>query len=437
MNINELNWQPLYEQMISIKQYENDDNAKFWIRRYAKFVTWIKSIPRIYDSKFHEKHHMIPRSWNGSDTKENLVILTFREHIIAHYIIQHTRDASMIKAFHCMYNISDRYNFRISTTKYDEIKQYVRENAKYQNAIPVIRISDGMRFISATEAERQIDAVQGAVRNAIIKVIKCKDSYWQYEEDYLEGKPIITHERILPPNTKPVICIDTGEIFDSIAKAEQKYPGSIRLAVERHLKADGKTWRYYDKENQCIIENEPDKSYLHPVTPEQQLAKNKKISESVKGKYTGANSNHGRKVIRLDTLEIFDTARIASLKFSNNKCAVASAIKSNYKFDNARWQYYDDYLTGIQLPEQQISSRFKGHKHSEESKKRVSETLKALKKEPVNKVKVQNIDTGEVFDSIMAVSKDSRFNCKNISTAFWKADGLQCRCGGYSWKKLI
>lgn len=62
MNINELNWQPLYEQLVSIKQYEDDDNAKFWLRRYAKFVTWIKSIPRVYDSKFHEKHHTVPRS---------------------------------------------------------------------------------------------------------------------------------------------------------------------------------------------------------------------------------------------------------------------------------------------------------------------------------------------------------------------------------------
>lgn len=239
--------------------------------------------------------------------------------------------------------------------------------------------------------------------------------------------------------SKAVICIETNEIFNSIAQAQRKYPGgSIRNAINHRWKSSGLTWKYYDLENKCIIEIERDTSHLHPMTEQKKLERNKKISETSKGKYIGANSTRGKKVIRLDTLEVFDTARIASLKFSSNKNAVTAAIAGNYKFNNARWQYYDDYLNGIQIvAEQKHNPRFTGHAHSEESKKKTSETMKMINKEPVNKVKVQNVDTGEIFDSIMAVSKDSRFNCKNISTAFWKAGGLQCRCGGYSWKKLI
>lgn len=246
MTFEYLNWQPLYEQILMIKHFNEECDR--WVRRYAMFICWCKSKNRQYDSRFHERHHIIPRSWNGSDDLDNLVVLTFREHIIAHYIIQHTNDSSMLKAFRCMYNTSDRYNFRISTTKYEQIRKSIRENATYSNSIPVI-------------------------------------------------------------------CLDTNEIFDSIAEASRHYKGNIRLAIERHLKADGMDWRYYDKENQHVVENVPDKSYLHPVTSEQQLEKNEKISKSVKGKYVGSNSNHGKKVIRLDTLEIFDTAHIASLKY--------------------------------------------------------------------------------------------------------------------------
>ena len=238
--------------------------------------------------------------------------------------------------------------------------------------------------------------------------------------------------------SKAVICIETNEIFNSIAQAQRKYPGgSIRNAINHQWKSSGLTWKYYDLENKCIIETERDTSHLHPMTEQKKLERNKKISETSKGKYIGANSTRGKKVIRIDTLEVFDTARIASLKFSNNKNAVTAAIAGNYKFNNARWQYYDDYLNGVQLTKQKSRSRFTDHTHSEESKKKTSETLKSINKESVNKVKIQNVDTGEIFDSMRYISKDSRFNCKYISSAFYRAGGLQCRCGGYNWKKLI
>jgi 5-methylcytosine-specific restriction endonuclease McrA len=36
-------------------------------------------------SGYTEKHHIIPRSFGGSNQKENLVALTAREHFVCHF----------------------------------------------------------------------------------------------------------------------------------------------------------------------------------------------------------------------------------------------------------------------------------------------------------------------------------------------------------------
>lgn len=39
------------------------------------------------DGNYYEEHHIIPKSWGGSNDKNNLVLLTAREHYIAHYLL--------------------------------------------------------------------------------------------------------------------------------------------------------------------------------------------------------------------------------------------------------------------------------------------------------------------------------------------------------------
>lgn len=39
------------------------------------------------DSLIYEKHHIIPKSLGGSNKRENLILLTPREHFIAHWLL--------------------------------------------------------------------------------------------------------------------------------------------------------------------------------------------------------------------------------------------------------------------------------------------------------------------------------------------------------------
>lgn len=42
---------------------------------------------RKYNSSIHEKHHIIPKSLGGNNSKENIVILTFKEHFVCHLLL--------------------------------------------------------------------------------------------------------------------------------------------------------------------------------------------------------------------------------------------------------------------------------------------------------------------------------------------------------------
>lgn len=52
------------------------------------------------DDKYYERHHIIPKSLGGSDSKENLVYLPGRAHFIAHWVLYkiHNNEA-MARAF--------------------------------------------------------------------------------------------------------------------------------------------------------------------------------------------------------------------------------------------------------------------------------------------------------------------------------------------------
>jgi hypothetical protein len=59
-----------------------------WKGIYNNLVNKAKSENRIKSSEiYYENHHIIPRHMGGDDCDENLVLLTFREHILSHYLL--------------------------------------------------------------------------------------------------------------------------------------------------------------------------------------------------------------------------------------------------------------------------------------------------------------------------------------------------------------
>ena len=54
---------------------------------YKELIEFAKSQTRTKNSYvYYEKHHIVPRSEGGTDDKENIVLLTLYEHLLAHYL---------------------------------------------------------------------------------------------------------------------------------------------------------------------------------------------------------------------------------------------------------------------------------------------------------------------------------------------------------------
>ena len=57
-----------------------------WNLLYNKHIEECKNKP-ILENKIYHNHHIIPKSSGGSDSKDNLIRLEYKDHVIAHYIL--------------------------------------------------------------------------------------------------------------------------------------------------------------------------------------------------------------------------------------------------------------------------------------------------------------------------------------------------------------
>lgn len=94
---------------------------------YNKIIERSKN--RSLCSSYYEKHHIIPKSLNGSDDDENIAILTAREHYICHLLLtkmypEGTNEwIKMIKAFGMMIWQHSNHQYRyVSNRNYEKFK---------------------------------------------------------------------------------------------------------------------------------------------------------------------------------------------------------------------------------------------------------------------------------------------------------------------------
>lgn len=81
----------------------------------------------------HEKHHIVPKCMNGSNEQENLVLLTAREHYIAHWLLTkiYPENVSLKYAFCCMQ--WDKNRRKLTSKQFERLKNLKSETHKNFN----------------------------------------------------------------------------------------------------------------------------------------------------------------------------------------------------------------------------------------------------------------------------------------------------------------
>src|ERR1700679_2636292 len=101
-----MNYRLIYNNLISKAQSRQQFCSK------SKLKKQLKSI---------EVHHITPRSMNGTNDKTNLVILSAREHFLAHWLLRNIhRNSQMSRAFLLMCTVR---NNRINSRTFQILKE--------------------------------------------------------------------------------------------------------------------------------------------------------------------------------------------------------------------------------------------------------------------------------------------------------------------------
>lgn len=147
-----------------------------------KYTTWYTAItdrarPRKLEG-YTERHHVIPKSLNGTDDKDNLVDLTAREHFICHWLLtkMYTGEAKskMIYALNGMKRngkFTQRYETLVTSRVYENLKKEfsivhsatMKGRDPWNRGIPITEEQREKNRIAATGKKRSAEAIAKAV----------------------------------------------------------------------------------------------------------------------------------------------------------------------------------------------------------------------------------------------------------------------------------
>lgn len=243
---------------------------------------------------------------------------------------------------------NDEINSKISKLKQETYKATKRKVVLLNTKDIFDTLGDASEFIG-----KSIGAVCMACndRKRSAGKINGEPALWMYYDEYINVSELeiqkifnnfnLSKEEKYKNLSNKVVCLNTGEVFDKIKDAEDKYGiKNIGACCRKIINAAGKIngeyliWVYYDE-------------YLDMT--QEQIREKIKVSSRIR---TGENNANSKKVILLNTFEVFECMKDAANKF-NLSCGNLTKACSDIRFscgkdpvtkEKLKWMYYNDYL---------------------------------------------------------------------------------------------
>ena len=239
--------------------------------KYDDYIQRIKNTRenKKYKCVYMERHHIIPRSWNGSNKKENLIYLLGQEHYYVHKILalENPHDKNMIYGWWAMSSgmRKEQRGCLLSAEEYAFIRDWhfkIRSGKDHPNSIPVICLETNKEYANVSVAAKEL----GLKRSIIHMVcsdkepnITAKRLHFLYKKDYTKEKAekILSLKNGWEAKKIEVYCVETGEVFKSIteaAKFANRSEANIRAVLCGRIETSGKDengkgyhWRYVNE----------------------------------------------------------------------------------------------------------------------------------------------------------------------------------------------
>ena len=164
---------------------------------------------------YHERHHIIPKCMNGSNSKDNLIDLYAREHFIAHKLLAEEKPQN--------YQLKYAYWNMCQCTGRDGQDKYIPTPEEYEEARIFCH--------EAMSGENHPMYGKHHTQESREKMSISKKDMYNGENNPFFGKKHSqeniektkgTHSGKDNPKSRPVYCIELGIGFDSIGIASEK-----------------------------------------------------------------------------------------------------------------------------------------------------------------------------------------------------------------------
>lgn len=237
-------------------------------KHYNNLITKAKNR---YLKDYKERHHIIPKSFGGSDEPNNIVELTAREHFVAHWLLARMYGGKMYHAFLLMAaaNNYNQHRYTPSSRAYEEAKQKATENLRKMNSIPIVQYTLSGEIVKEYPSAWEAATVYGTVVYSCIrgKLLTAKGYIWLKKSDtiYLEDRiekvkkhRTLKNKRILSKQAivkkaqslqKPVIQYTKSGEFVREWSSQKEVKDTLGLVIAPHLRggaksAGGYVWEY-------------------------------------------------------------------------------------------------------------------------------------------------------------------------------------------------
>ena len=240
-------------------------------QNYLDYINYVKTLNRQKGQGiYYETHHIIPKSLGGNNSKSNLVLLTAREHFLAHYLLckitENNKDAhyKMICAMNLLLSFknTDTSQLRERTNAYTRCSRYyARIKEKYAKELSLAKQGTSS---SAKGKKVPKSELKYWIYNPITK--DCKMVLLELIPDYekngwIRGRGHVTRKKSTARGLKTTIYNPTTDIELRILKKDIKEYLDKGFIVGRRpvseetrqkhkaimLDPDGKHQKYFDK----------------------------------------------------------------------------------------------------------------------------------------------------------------------------------------------